>query len=59
VSSLSKQFPLIKIIGEEDESSTACPTPPEWLVTDSDLSVLGLQCPKELEMIKEEEVNIK
>ncbi|CAB3366972.1 Hypothetical predicted protein [Cloeon dipterum] len=56
VSSLSLQFPSIKIIGEEDQSSNSCPTPPEWLVTESDPNVLGLQCPKDLENVKEEEV---
>jgi 3'(2'), 5'-bisphosphate nucleotidase len=56
VSSLSKQFPSIKIIGEEEQSANECPTPQEWLVTDSDPSVLGLQCPKDLEGVKEDEV---
>ncbi|XP_059488072.1 3'(2'),5'-bisphosphate nucleotidase 1 [Neocloeon triangulifer] len=56
VSSLSKQFPSIKIIGEEDQGGQECPLPPEWLVTDSDPGVLNLQCPKDLQNVKEEEV---
>ncbi|KAJ1529745.1 hypothetical protein ONE63_006496 [Megalurothrips usitatus] len=54
IASLSRQFPNITIIGEE--GSTNCEVPSDWLVTESDESLLQLNCPKELLSVSEKEV---
>ncbi|KAG5881398.1 hypothetical protein JTB14_012014 [Gonioctena quinquepunctata] len=45
VASLSKQFPDVTIIGEEGELNGTDEVPSDWLVTESDTSVLSLTCP--------------
>ncbi|XP_039281442.1 3'(2'),5'-bisphosphate nucleotidase 1 isoform X2 [Nilaparvata lugens] len=46
IASLSHQFPGVTIIGEEEDTSS-CPVPADWVVTTSDEEVLGIECPKE------------
>ncbi|KAF4532199.1 hypothetical protein B566_EDAN002262 [Ephemera danica] len=57
VSSLSRQFPKVTIIGEEEQSSNV-EVPSDWVVMESDQSILNLACPAELQNITEEEVVI-
>lgn len=54
VTSLSRQFPSVTIIGEEGPSD--CEVPSDWVVTDSDPQILQLTCPKELLDLKDSEV---
>ncbi|XP_026280716.1 3'(2'),5'-bisphosphate nucleotidase 1 [Frankliniella occidentalis] len=54
IASLLRQFPNITIIGEEGSSN--CEVPSDWLVTESDPSVLQLNCPKEFESVTDKEV---
>lgn len=56
VTSLSRQFPSVTIIGEEGPSN--CEVPSDWVVTDSDPQILQLTCPKELLDVKDHEVVI-
>lgn len=57
IASLSSQFPSATIIGEEGEQ-TKNDVPSEWMVTDSDSSILSMRCPDNLKGIKEEDVVI-
>ncbi|KAK6621539.1 hypothetical protein RUM44_001346 [Polyplax serrata] len=54
ISSLTKQFPNIHIIGEE--GSNDGDVPPEWLVSDFDKKVLELDCPNELSKINDNDI---
>ncbi|CAK1550508.1 unnamed protein product [Leptosia nina] len=54
ISSLSAQFPKIKIIGEEDGNENQ--TSDEYLVLDADKDILSLECPDGLKEVKEEDV---
>lgn len=54
VTSLSRQFPSVTIIGEEGPSN--CEVPSDWVVTDSDPLVLHLKCPTELQNVLDHEV---
>ncbi|GLH03546.1 Putative inositol monophosphatase 3 [Gryllus bimaculatus] len=54
IKSLERQFPSITIIGEEEQSS--CDVPHEWIVTESEPDILSLDCPEELQNIRDEEV---
>ncbi|EFN86540.1 3'(2'),5'-bisphosphate nucleotidase 1 [Harpegnathos saltator] len=56
IASLSKQFPNITIIGEEEPSS--CVVPSEWIVTEADQEVLKLKLPVHLEDINPKDVCI-
>lgn len=60
ISSLTKQFPGITIIGEEARESghshKACDVPPEWLISGADEGVLAKSCPPHLEKLTEKEV---
>jgi len=54
VTSLSRQFPTVTIIGEEGLSN--CEVPSDWVVTDSDPEILQLSCPEELLNVQDSEV---
>ena len=54
--SLLRQFPNITIIGEEGSSN--CEVPSDWLVTESDQSILQLNCPKELQSVTDKEARL-
>lgn len=54
IESLSRQFPDVTIIGEEDTSR--CEVPSDWIVTDMDEDVLNLKLPKELENIAAKDI---
>lgn len=54
IASLSKHFPNIHIIGEEESNNDD--VPPEWIVSDSDKNILQMQCPKELSQVTDKEV---
>lgn len=56
IASLSKQFPNVTIIGEEEGSS--CEIPSDWIVTEADQEVLKLQLPAHLENIDAKDVCI-
>jgi 3'(2'), 5'-bisphosphate nucleotidase len=56
VTSLSRQFPTVTIIGEEGLSN--CEVPSDWVVTDSDPEILQLSCPEELLNVQDNEVVI-
>ncbi|CAH1164747.1 unnamed protein product [Phaedon cochleariae] len=45
VASLTKQFPNVTIIGEEGPLGGTNEVPSDWLVTESDQSILDLNCP--------------
>jgi len=49
LSSLSKQFPDITIIGEEEQST--CEVPSDWIITDMDQEVLKVKLPDYLENV--------
>ncbi|XP_067120686.1 3'(2'),5'-bisphosphate nucleotidase 1 [Centruroides vittatus] len=55
VTSLSRQFPKVSIIGEEvlDPQETL---DEEWVVSTLDKDVLSVKCPQDLQAVKEEEV---
>ncbi|GLG93067.1 hypothetical protein R5R35_001996 [Gryllus longicercus] len=55
ITSLSKQFPSITIIGEEDEPSDS-PVPSDWVVSEVDQDILRLECPDNLQQVSAEEV---
>lgn len=53
IGNLSKNFPKIKIIGEEDQTQEASVD----MITDTNIAeILELNCPQELADIKEEDV---
>ncbi|XP_014472699.1 PREDICTED: 3'(2'),5'-bisphosphate nucleotidase 1 [Dinoponera quadriceps] len=54
IASLSRQFPNITIIGEEEPSN--CEVPSEWIVTEADQEVLKLKLPAHLEDINPKDV---
>ncbi|KAJ8674327.1 hypothetical protein QAD02_005589 [Eretmocerus hayati] len=54
VTSLSKQFPDVTIIGEEGPSDSDVPS--EWIVTDMDEEVLNVKLPEELQNISAEDL---
>lgn len=54
VTSLSKQFPNVTIIGEEEPSN--CEVPSDWIVTDMDQEILSLNLPPHLENINVEDL---
>lgn len=54
VTSLSKQFPDVTIIGEEGPSS--CEVPLDWIVTDMDQEVLKVKLPEHLENVNAKDV---
>lgn len=54
IASLTKLFPSITIIGEEEPSSG--PVPDDWIVTELDENTLGLACPESLQQVSAEEV---
>jgi len=57
VASLSYQYPNITIIAEED-CSTNCKIPSEWIVTEADQDVLQLKLPTYLEDINLKDICI-
>lgn len=57
VASLSKQFPGVKIIGEEDAREVS-QLKDDWIVTDLDDEVLKKPCPDSLKDVKEDDVVI-
>lgn len=56
ITSLSRQYPNVTIIGEEEPSE--CEVPSDWVVTSNDPQVLQLKCPDEYESITEKDVVI-
>jgi len=56
ITSLSRQFPNITIIGEEEPSN--CEVPPEWIITEADQEVLQLKLPAHLEDVNPKDVCI-
>ncbi|XP_012057435.1 PREDICTED: 3'(2'),5'-bisphosphate nucleotidase 1 [Atta cephalotes] len=56
ITSLSRQFPNITIIGEEEPSN--CEIPPEWIITEADQEVLQLKLPAHLEDVNPKDVCI-
>ncbi|KAI9584846.1 3'(2'),5'-bisphosphate nucleotidase 1 [Glossina fuscipes] len=56
VASLSKQFPKVKIIGEEELVDQSIKD--EWLVTEIDAELVKLNCPEEWSDVKEEDMVI-
>ena len=55
ISNLSRQFPSLKIIGEEDAYLSG-KEQDEMVIDDHDQRILDLNCPDELKQITEEEV---
>jgi 3'(2'), 5'-bisphosphate nucleotidase len=55
ISNLSRQFPSLKIIGEEDAYLSG-KEQDEMVIDDHDARILDLKCPDELKQITEEEV---
>lgn len=53
---MTKQFPNIKIIGEEGQSDLNN-IPSEWLVTDQDSEFLKNSCPKKYQNLTDEQCN--
>ncbi|XP_026494306.2 3'(2'),5'-bisphosphate nucleotidase 1 isoform X1 [Vanessa tameamea] len=56
IASLSSQYPKINIIGEEDNPDNEGDVCSDWLTIDADKEVLCLECPSELQGIKEEDI---
>lgn len=56
VASLSRQFPNVAIIGEEGSSN--CEVPSDWIITDSDQEILGLNLPPHLEELEDKDLCI-
>lgn len=54
IASLSLQYPSIKIIGEEGASNTEVPS--DWIVTDSDQTILNQRCPAEYNDVAEKDI---
>lgn len=54
LASISKQFPGVTIIGEEETDS--CEVPADWIVTESDEHVLKLDCPEEYQSATESDI---
>ncbi|CAB0044154.1 unnamed protein product [Trichogramma brassicae] len=54
VTSLTKQFPGVTIIGEEEPSS--CEVPSNWVVTDMDNDVLKVKLPEHLENVNAQDL---
>ncbi|XP_022913032.1 3'(2'),5'-bisphosphate nucleotidase 1 isoform X2 [Onthophagus taurus] len=54
IASLSQQFPDIAIIGEEGTQNPEVPS--DWIVTDSDHSILSMQCPNDYKKIETKDV---
>lgn len=57
MASLTKQFPNVKIIGEEGTSDLVN-VPSAWIVTDTDNDFLNNQCPESLAQISEKDLVI-
>ncbi|XP_018333678.1 3'(2'),5'-bisphosphate nucleotidase 1 [Agrilus planipennis] len=55
VASLSRQYPNLNIIGEEEQTSNV-EVPSDWVVTDCEQSVLLNECPPEYQQIPEEDI---
>lgn len=53
---MTKQFPSIKIIGEEGQSDLTN-IPSEWLVTDQDSEFLKNICPNKYQTLTDDELN--
>lgn len=56
VTSLSRQFPNVTIIGEEE--SIEAEVPADWIVTDMDQDVLNLKLPNHLQDLKDKDLCI-
>ncbi|XP_063831311.1 3'(2'),5'-bisphosphate nucleotidase 1 isoform X2 [Ostrinia nubilalis] len=56
IAALSAQFPKLSIIGEEDSPENDTEVPTDWLVVDADKEVLTLNCPTNLQGVKEEDI---
>lgn len=56
IASLSKQFPQVKIIGEEGQSDLT-DIPSDWLVTDQDVEFLKNPCPDKYQNLTDEQFN--
>ncbi|CAK1583705.1 unnamed protein product [Parnassius mnemosyne] len=56
IASLSAQFPKLNIIGEEDNPDTEDEIPSDWIVIDTDKDILTIQCPSNLQGVKEEDI---
>lgn len=57
ITSLSRQFPNVTIIGEEEESIEA-EVPSDWIVTDMDQEVLSLKLPNHLQDLQDKDLCI-
>ena len=56
ITSLSKLFPDVTIIGEEEKSN--CEVPSDWIVTDMDQEVLNVKLPSHLENVNPKDLCI-
>ncbi|KAJ8723877.1 hypothetical protein PYW07_007857 [Mythimna separata] len=56
IASLAAQFPKVNIIGEEDGSTNEGEVASDWLITEADKEVLSLECPVNLQSVKEEDI---
>ncbi|XP_056646142.1 3'(2'),5'-bisphosphate nucleotidase 1 [Diorhabda sublineata] len=56
ITSLSKKFPNITIIGEEGTLDNENDVPNDWIVTESDESILKSTCPENFANVKPEDV---
>ncbi|XP_028027549.1 3'(2'),5'-bisphosphate nucleotidase 1-like isoform X1 [Bombyx mandarina] len=56
VASLAAQYPNLKIIGEEDSLEDEGEVVSDWLVNEIDKEILKLQCPPNLQEVKEEDI---
>ncbi|GBP24314.1 3'(2'),5'-bisphosphate nucleotidase 1 [Eumeta japonica] len=56
ISSLASKFPNLKIIGEEETSPNEPSIPSEWMITEEDNEMLAINCPGNLQNVKEEDI---
>ncbi|CAH0690223.1 unnamed protein product [Spodoptera exigua] len=56
VASLAAQYPKVNIIGEEDGPDNEGDISSDWLISEADKEVLSLECPANLQGVKEEEI---
>lgn len=57
VASLAKQFPNVKVIGEEGANDLTS-IPNDWIITDADQEFLKKSCPESLQNINEKDIVI-
>ncbi|XP_072929838.1 3'(2'),5'-bisphosphate nucleotidase 1 isoform X2 [Epargyreus clarus] len=56
IASLSAQFPKLNIIGEEDSLDNEADISSDWIVAEKDQEIMSLECPQNLNSIKEEDI---